>query len=253
GTLEFHVWGSRIDSLEKPDRLVFDLDADEGLDFARVREAAIDLRDRLAAIGLKTVPLVTGGKGIHVIAPLERRAEWPQVKAFARGFAQMLQEEAPERYVAQASKAKRSGRIFVDYMRNERGATAVCPWSTGARAGAPIATPVAWDEVKTLPGANTFHIQDMEARLAMADPWAEAARWRQSITKSMMGAVGADRAGGRSSDAIAARGSLLTRATARCVSGLANPGKRFALRQLHLGRQFRERIDLVRQRHGVDE
>jgi len=192
GTLEFHIWGSRIDSLEKPDRLVFDLDADEGLDFARVREAAFDLRDRLAAIGLKTVPLVTGGKGIHVIAPLERRAEWPQVKAFARGFAQMLQEEAPERYVAQASKAKRKGRIFVDYLRNERGATAICPWSTRARAGAPIATPVAWDEVKTLPGANTFHIQDMEARLAMADPWAEAARWRQSITKSMMGAVGAD-------------------------------------------------------------
>src|SRR5690606_10479306 len=102
GTLEFHIWGSRIDDIEKPDRLVFDLDPDEGLSFADVREAAADVRQRLVGLGLQTVPLVTGGKGVHVIAPLQRRAEWPLVKEFARNFARSLEEEAPERYVATA-------------------------------------------------------------------------------------------------------------------------------------------------------
>ena len=186
GTLEFHIWGSRIDQLEKPERLVFDLDPDEGLGFADVREAAFDLRDRLAKIGLKTLPLVTGGKGVHVIAPLARRAEWPEVKAFARGFAQMLAEDEPERYVATMSKAKRKGRIFVDYLRNERGSTAIAPYSTRARKGAPVATPVSWDELKGLDAANAFHIGDMEGRMSAADPWAESSGWKQSLTKAML-------------------------------------------------------------------
>jgi bifunctional non-homologous end joining protein LigD len=192
GTLEFHIWGSRIDRLEQPDRLVFDLDPDEGLGFADVTAAAVDLRDRLDAMGLKTVPMVTGGKGVHVIAPLNRRADWPQVKAFARGFAQMIAADDPERYVAQASKAKRKGRIFVDWLRNERGATAICPYSTRARKGAPVATPVSWDELAKLDAANAFHIADMESRLNQADPWAEAAAWTQGITKKLLAAVDAD-------------------------------------------------------------
>ncbi|MBX3530878.1 MAG: DNA ligase D [Rhizobiaceae bacterium] len=191
-TLEFHIWGARVDRLEQPDRLVFDLDPDEGLGFSDVKAAAADLRDRLDRIGLKTVPLVTGGKGVHVIAPLARKAEWPQVKAFARGFAQMLEEDAPDRYVAQAAKAKRKGRIFVDWLRNERGSTAICPYSTRARNGAPVATPVSWDELAGLDAANAFHIADMEARLKMADPWAQAAGWNQSITKRLLAAAGAE-------------------------------------------------------------
>ncbi len=186
GTLEFHIWGSRIDSLEKPDRLVFDLDPDEGLGFADVRDAAFDLRERLEKIGLKTVPMVTGGKGVHVIAPIAPRVEWPEVKEFAKGFAKMLEDEAPDRYVANMSKAKRKGRIFVDYLRNERGSTAICPYSTRRRKGAPVATPVSWDELKGLEAANSFHIGDMQARLAMADPWKEADGWKQSVTKAMM-------------------------------------------------------------------
>jgi len=191
-TLEFHIWGSRIDALEKPDRLVFDLDPDEGLTFADLRQAAFDLRGRLEDLGLKSLPLVTGGKGVHVVAPLARRAEWPDVKALARALAYRIGEEEPERFLAQASKAKRKDRIFIDWLRNERGATAIAPYSTRARQGAPIATPVSWDELKTLKAANTFRIGDMDARLKEPDPWAEAAGWRQAITKEMLKKVGAE-------------------------------------------------------------
>lgn len=192
GTLEFHIWGSRGDKLEKPDRLVFDLDPDEGLDFEDLKQAAFDIRDSLSKLGLETVPLVTGGKGVHVIAPLTRRAEWPEVKGFSRAFAQMLSREEPDRYVAQASKAKRKGRIFVDWLRNERGATAVAPYSTRSREGAPVAVPVSWEELKTLKAANQFRIGDMEKRLKAADPWAESTKWRQSITAKMLQAVDAE-------------------------------------------------------------
>ena len=157
GVLEFHIWGSRVDQVEKPDRIVFDLDPDVGLGFEDVRRAAFDLRDRLAAIGLTTFPMLSGGKGFHIIAPLTRRAEWPEVKAFCRGFAVMLGEEAPERYVANMSKAKRKGRIFVDYLRNERGSTAIAPYSTRAREGAPVAAPITWKEVKTVAGGERLH------------------------------------------------------------------------------------------------
>ncbi len=191
GTLEFHIWGSRIDRLEQPDRLVFDLDPDEGLGFSDVRDAAFDLRDRLEAIGLKTVPMVTGGKGVHVIAPLARRAEWPEVKAFARGFAETVAADEPARYVSQMSKAKRKGKIFVDWLRNERGSTAIAPYSTRSRDGAPVATPVSWDELGELDRANGFGLADMSARLAQPDPWAETSGWKQSITKAMLKKVGA--------------------------------------------------------------
>jgi bifunctional non-homologous end joining protein LigD len=191
GTLEFHIWGSRADRIEKPDRLVFDLDPDEGLDFADVKVAAVDIRYVLSELGLRTVPLVTGGKGVHVVAPLTRRAEWPEVKAFARGFAQLLANEFPNRFLAQASKAKREGRIFIDWLRNERSASAIAPYSTRAKKGAPVATPVSWDELKSLQAANTFRIGDMEKRMAKPDPWAEAAGWRQSITGKLLKSVGA--------------------------------------------------------------
>ncbi len=192
GTLEFHIWGSRVDKLETPDRLVFDLDPDEGLDFSEVKTAAREVRDRLADIGLSSVPLLTGGKGIHVIAPLQRRADWAAVKAFARDFAKAMADDDPTRYVATASKAKRKGRIFIDYLRNERGSTAIAPYSTRAREGAPIATPVSWSELEGIEAANVFKIGDMPKRLAAADPWAESARWRQSLTRAMRAAVAND-------------------------------------------------------------
>ena len=104
----------------------------------------------------------------------------------------MLGEDDPDRYVANMKKAKRKGRIFVDYLRNERGATAICPWSTRAKKGAPVATPVSWDELKSLEGANLFRLADMEKRLSMPDPWAESETWKQSVTKAMMAKVESD-------------------------------------------------------------
>ena len=137
GTIEFHGWGARIEDVEKADRLVFDLDPDEGLDFEAVRKAAFHFREILQSIGLKTFPMVTGGKGIHVIAPLVPRAEWPEVKSFAHRLAQAVAQSDPDNFTAALPKAQRKGRIFVDYLRNQHGATAIMPYSVRARSGAP--------------------------------------------------------------------------------------------------------------------
>jgi len=193
GTLEFHIWGSRIDAVEKPDRIVFDLDPDVGLGFDDVRTAALDIRDRLAKLGLKTFPMLSGGKGFHIIAPLARRAEWPEVKAFCKGFADKVAAESPDRYVAVMSKARRKGRIFVDYLRNERGSTAISPYSTRARNGAAVAAPVTWNEVKAVAAANIFAVQNMAERVKkVGDPWKGYFKVRQSITRAMMKAVDAE-------------------------------------------------------------
>lgn len=160
GTIEFHGWGSRIEDVEKADRLVFDLDPDEGLGFQAVREAAVEFRDLLHQLGLETFPMVTGGKGVHVIAPLTPEAEWPQVKDFAHRFAKAAALAQPNRFTAELSKARRRGRIFVDYLRNQRGATAVMPYSVRARPGAPVAVPITWNELRTLDRADRWHIGD---------------------------------------------------------------------------------------------
>ncbi len=162
GTIEFHGWGSRIDPLEKPDRLVFDLDPDVGLDFAMVREAAERLRRLLADLGLKSFPLLSGGKGIHVVVPLDASADWPQVKSFAERFSRAIAEAEPERFTANIRKAQRKGRIFLDWLRNQRGATAVLPYSARAREGAPVAAPIAWEELPEYKGGNAFTIRDIE-------------------------------------------------------------------------------------------
>jgi bifunctional non-homologous end joining protein LigD len=162
GTLEFHVWGARRDSLEKPDRLVFDLDPDEGLPFADVTSAAADIRDILQDIGLDSLPMVTGGKGVHVIVPLRRIAEWDTVKLFSQVLATHLGRTQPDRFTASMSKSRRSGRIFIDWLRNERGATAIAPFSLRAREGAPVAVPVSWEELGRLESARAF---GMEAAL----------------------------------------------------------------------------------------
>lgn len=184
GVLEFHIWGSRIDNVEKPDRLVFDVDPDEGLDFADVRAAALDIRDRLDALGLASFAMVTGGKGMHVVAPLVRRAAWPEVKAFADDFAHGLAEQEPDRFTATLSKAARKGRLFIDYLRNERGSTAVAPYSTRARKGAPVAMPVSWEEAATLKAANLFSLAEAVERAQGPSPWQGYDAIRQSLPKS---------------------------------------------------------------------
>jgi bifunctional non-homologous end joining protein LigD len=193
GGLELHVWGSRTDSLEKPERIVFDLDPDEGLDFEDVKHAAFELRDVLDSVGLKSFPMLTGGKGIHVIVPIARTQEWPNVKAFASGLARMVAKASPDRYVAQASKAKRKGRIFIDWLRNERGATAVAPFSPRRRAGAPVVTPVSWQELPKFDKAAAFTMETIGARLARlrSDPWkGYAAAARQALKAAAIEAVG---------------------------------------------------------------
>jgi bifunctional non-homologous end joining protein LigD len=160
GTIEFHGWGARIEDVEKADRLVFDLDPDEGLAFGDVVSAAFHLQDVLAQMGLTTFPMVTGGKGVHVIAPLTPTAEWPQVKDFAHRFALALAQAEPERFTAALAKAKRTGRIFIDYLRNQRGATAVMPYSVRSREFAPIAVPITWEELRDLDTAAQWHIGD---------------------------------------------------------------------------------------------
>ena len=168
GTIEFHGWGSRVDALERPDRLVFDLDPDEGLDFADTRRAAEHLRDTLADLGLASFAMLSGGKGVHVVVPLRPQAEWPAVRDFAERFARALAQAEPARYVAVMTKAKRTGKIFLDYLRNGRGSTAILPYAARARAGAPVAAPVSWTELRDLDRANRWGVGDAVELLARA-------------------------------------------------------------------------------------
>ncbi|MES2987527.1 MAG: DNA ligase D [Pseudomonadota bacterium] len=160
GTIEFHGWGAPVADVEKPDRLVFDLDPDEGLDFEEVKKAAADLKGHLADIGLTSWPLLSGGKGVHVVVPLIPRAEWPEVKSFAERFARALSQAEPDRFTANIKKASRKGKIFIDYLRNQRGATAVLPYVARAREDAPVAAPVTWSELRDLDTPKRWTIRD---------------------------------------------------------------------------------------------
>ncbi|WP_407673061.1 non-homologous end-joining DNA ligase [Novosphingobium beihaiensis] len=168
GTIEFHAWACHEDTIEQPDRMIFDLDPDEGLDFEEVRHAAADVRARLAEKGLASFPMLTGGKGIHVIVPLQRGHGWDEHGAFARDLAESLSQAEPERFVAVMAKAKRKGKIFIDWLRNQRGATAVVPYSARARPGAPVAVPVTWEELPGLSAASAFSIGDADALIERA-------------------------------------------------------------------------------------
>jgi len=168
GTIEFHGWGAKADDVEQPDRMIFDLDPDEGLDFAECRKAAQAIRDQLSDLGLVSFAMLSGGKGVHVVVPLDRGHSWDAHKDFARRFAEAMSMTEPDRYVATMSKAKRKGRIFIDWLRNQRGATAVMPYSARARAGAPVAVPITWDELEKAPDAHPFSIGDADALLKRA-------------------------------------------------------------------------------------
>ena len=168
GTIEFHGWGSRASDVEHPDRMIFDLDPDEGLEFAGVKQAAQDIHDRLEDIGLVSFAMLTGGKGVHVVVPLAPGHTWETHKDFARRFAEALSLAEPERFIATMSKAKRKGKIFIDWLRNQRGATAVLPFSARAREGAPVAAPIAWGELKDFAHAHPFGIADAAQLLRRA-------------------------------------------------------------------------------------
>jgi len=168
GAIEFHAWGSHSRHLEQPDRLVFDLDPDEALTFADVRKAAHDLKRHLADIGLVSFAMLSGGKGVHVIVPIKAGPDWAVVSDFARRFAGALAAAEPDRFVATMSKAKRKGRIFIDWLRNQRGSTAVMPYSVRARPGAPVAAPVSWAELDDMADAAAFRLTDAGALIQRA-------------------------------------------------------------------------------------
>jgi bifunctional non-homologous end joining protein LigD len=182
GVLEMHPWGVRVDRPDRPDRVIFDLDPGEGLGFADVTAAALDVRKLLEGSGLQSFTKTTGGKGLHVVVPIERRHDWPTVKAFAKRVAETMSAAAPERFLPRISKAERRGRIFIDYLRNDPTSTAVAPYSTRSRPGAPVATPLTWEELEAGIDPASFHVRSVPERLQKGeDPWREIGTMRQRL------------------------------------------------------------------------
>ena len=186
GVVEFHPWGCRTDKPERPDRMVFDLDPDERLDWREVVDAAFELREAVAALGLVPFVKTTGGKGLHIVVALERRHGWPAVKAFSLAVVMAMAKQAPRRYTANTSKQARRGRIFIDYLRNGRGATAVSAYSLRARPGVPVATPVTWTELADIEDPLDFNLWTVPERLATltTDPWAGLAHSARPLTRA---------------------------------------------------------------------
>ena len=185
GALELHPWNSHVDQPHKPDQVIFDLDPGEGLAFPDVVAAAHELRGRLDAMGLKSVPKTTGGKGLHLVVPIERRYEWREVKTFAKSVGDLLSKEAPGRYLTKQSIAERRGKIYIDYLRNDPTSTAVAPYSTRSREGAPVSVPLTWDEVVPTLDPAEFTVRTVPGRVAglKADPWTEVAGLKQRLPK----------------------------------------------------------------------
>lgn len=171
--LEIHPWGSTLDDWERPDMIVMDLDPGEGVAWQRVIDAALELRQRFADAGLAAFLKTSGGKGLHVVAPLKPHAAWPEVKTFTKDMAGAMASDAPERYVATIAKARRKGKILIDYLRNQRGATAVAAYSSRARPGAAVSTPILWEELGPDIGPAHFTVDNLANRLAAlsTDPW----------------------------------------------------------------------------------
>ncbi len=173
--LEIHPWGSTIQDWERPDTITMDLDPGEGVSWQAVMSAASEVKERLERAGLAAFVKTSGGKGLHVVSPLKPAADWAAVKAFTQAIADEMASDSPDRFVATIAKAKRTGKILVDYLRNQRGATAVAAYSTRARPGALVSTPLAWDELGKSLDPSRFSIETLPKRLAKlrSDPWVD--------------------------------------------------------------------------------
>ncbi len=184
GVIELHPWSSRTPRLDRPDRLIFDLDPDEAVGWEDVVVAVTQLRALLAQMNLVGFLKTTGGKGLHVVLPIRATLTWDDARAFTRGVARALSRDFPDRYTASAAKARRPGKIFIDYLRNAEGATAIAPYSVRARANAPVAMPIGWDELTADVRFSHFNLSNIAQHLATqrADPWAGFAAARQTIT-----------------------------------------------------------------------
>jgi bifunctional non-homologous end joining protein LigD len=181
GSVEFHPWGTRYDNMDCPDWAIFDFDPDPAVPFEAVKLAVLDLKQRLEARSLKCFLRCTGGKGLHVIVPLAGEESWEAVKEWCAGVAAEMVRDVPEAYVATMTKAKRHGRIFIDFFRNDYTATAVADFSVRARPGTPVAVPLEWKELKGLKAANQFSIADIIRRLKRRPPDPERYRIKQLI------------------------------------------------------------------------
>ena len=188
GVLELHTWGSHEGSLDKPDRMIFDIDPAEGLDWDRVVEAAVLIRSLLEDIGLRSFLKTTGGKGLHVVVPLKPERGWDEIKAFSKSIAEHLSRTLPDRFTANMAKSKRTDRIFIDYLRNGLGATAVAAFSTRAKPNAPVSVPVDWEELESDLRSNSYTVRNIFERLDQLkqDPWKDYFKLQQHVTKDML-------------------------------------------------------------------
>ena len=179
-TLEFHTWGSRVDELEKPDMMVFDLDPDEGMDLSRVRQGVRDIKSILAELYLNSYLKTSGGKGYHVVVPLKPAAEWDRFHDFAKGVAEVMAQKWPDRYTSNVRKVKRTNKIFIDWIRNARGATSIAPYSLRARKGAGVSMPITWDELDTV-DPDSVNMAEALRRIGGDDPWKDFFRNEQQL------------------------------------------------------------------------
>ncbi|MEL7609782.1 MAG: DNA ligase D [Bacillota bacterium] len=180
GTLEFHTWGSRVDALEKPDIMVFDLDPDEGMDIDTVRRGVRDVRALLAELSLTSYLKTSGGKGYHVVVPFKPAASWEMFHDFARRIAEVMEQKWPDRYTSNVRKLKRANRIFIDWIRNGRGATSVAPYSIRARKGAKVSMPIAWEELDSV-APDAITMAEALERIGKGDPWKDFFRHDQML------------------------------------------------------------------------
>jgi len=187
GALELHTWNAAIDDLEKPDRFVLDLDPDPALPWSRMIEATQLTLTLLDELGLMAFLKTSGGKGMHILVPLQRRHGWDEVKDFAHAISQHMAKLMPDRFSAVSGPKNRVGKIFIDYLRNTRGASTVCVWSVRAREGLPVSMPIARDELAKLKAANQWTLANIDERLAAPDPWADWSQARQRLTRKMQG------------------------------------------------------------------
>lgn len=192
GVIELHVWGSTTRDLAKPDRMVFDLDPDAAVPWREVMAAAHLTRQRLEDLGLEAFLKTSGGKGLHVIVPLARRHEWDEVKEFSRALAESIEREQPELFTVKMAKKDRARRIFIDFLRNAEGATTVAAYSVRARRGAPVSTPLHWDELSGRMKPANFHVGNVARRMngMRPDPWKAFRRTSQNLTLAMKRKLG---------------------------------------------------------------
>lgn len=188
GVLEFHPWGCTIHDVEKPDTLIFDLDPGPDLPWRAISQAATSLRDRLDSLGIASFLQASGGKGLHLVVPVKPKWGWDDMKAFTQGISEAHAADDPKNLTTNMSKAKRRGKVFIDYLRNGRGNTSIARYSTRARENATVATPMRWDELTPGATANRYTVNNLRRRLSAlkADPWEGYEDTRNTISKRLL-------------------------------------------------------------------